>query len=129
MRRAEEPQRWTVGFELFFYQIKIKLIAVFLHAQRVSQYLHALALCRHRKRIVDRRVHHHAVTRFAVRLNRVVQRGYRAVGQRDPRFFHLNLMTFALEGDDSVVEFVKAPGITKGAVLHDAPETVNHRRR
>ncbi len=49
MWRAEEPQRWTVGFELFFYQIKIKLIAVFLHAQRVSQYLHAPALCRHRK--------------------------------------------------------------------------------
>ena len=80
MRRAEEPQRWTVGFELFFYQIKIKLIAVVLHAQRVSKYLHALALRRHRKRIVDRRVHHHAVTRFAERLNRIVQRGDGAVG-------------------------------------------------
>ena len=129
MRRAEEPQFWTVGFELIFNQIKIQLIAVFLHGQRVSKHPHALALCRHRKRIVDRRVHHHAIARRAERLDRVMQRGDGAVGQGEPRLLHLNLMTRALEGHHRVVKFVEAPGIAKGAVLHDALEAFNNGRR
>jgi hypothetical protein len=39
---------------------------------------------------------------------------------------HLNLMTGALEGDDRIVEFVEAPGVTEGAMLHDALEAFNH---
>ena len=57
-----------------------------------------------------------------------MQRGDSTVRQRDPRFIDVNLMSFALKGDNRIVKFVKAPGVAKGAMLHDALETFCHGR-
>ena len=125
MRRAQKPKLWFVALELFFDKRKVEMIAVVFNFKRIRQYLYALALCRHGKRVINRRIHHHAIARLTKCLYQVVQRRNGAIGEGYPIALDVDVMAVALEADNGIIKLIKAVGVAKGSVFNNPLETVN----